>query len=524
MSCDDCVHVQMNPYKERDLGSEYQQGIFDMLRGAKDLWLQSGMGLLNPNNPVYKKTPQPKNYDDIRGLLDDPDLEYLPSLDPGSFMRGMTKVFHGSPHLFKNWDFSKMGSGEGAQAFGHGGYFAGSKGVGEYYRDQFSSPRKASLSGKPIGDWWDEITDEMKQLINSAYDDIYNTFKTERTNKIKELDSNLDQIIDEHKSLHPGTLVRDVRKEFPDSKLTKHLNKYDEISNEYISNIKPYDDQYKQLLRDEALPYGKISKEIAPDFPEEILNKIDFLNKKRKAIDSLQSISRDSMEGSRTFPKNNDDLIEELDFHNIFDDDFKKYIKKDILPYFSQGKAHLYEIELKPDPEDFPMYSVPLEDQPMAMDKINAAKNRVEALKKERDWTLSQIDEKKKQPGYVSDLPDELKWADDMLIPYKDIDKLKPIEDEIQKLESALFIVDHPNRSIMDRESPRDLLGYKTPEWKPAAEIAEAFRTVGFPGHRFLDGASRSGKRSDKNYNYVVYPTDEADMIKITNPPKSLLD
>ena len=90
LSGDDCLHESMRP-RNRDLGAEYQQGIFDMLRGAKDFWLKSGMGLLNPNNPVYKKTPQIKNLDEFRSLLDDPDLEYLPSLDPGGLIGGTVK-------------------------------------------------------------------------------------------------------------------------------------------------------------------------------------------------------------------------------------------------------------------------------------------------------------------------------------------------------------------------------------------------------------------------------------------------
>ena len=37
---------------------------------------------------------------------------------------GAIKASHGSPHAFTAFDFSKMGTGEGAQAYGHGGYFA----------------------------------------------------------------------------------------------------------------------------------------------------------------------------------------------------------------------------------------------------------------------------------------------------------------------------------------------------------------------------------------------------------------
>lgn len=41
-------------YGGRDLGAEQQEGISDFLSGAKDLWLKSGMGILNPNSPAQK--------------------------------------------------------------------------------------------------------------------------------------------------------------------------------------------------------------------------------------------------------------------------------------------------------------------------------------------------------------------------------------------------------------------------------------------------------------------------------------
>jgi hypothetical protein len=43
-------------------------------------------------------------------------------------------VYHGSPHLFKKFDMSKVGTGEGAQAYGHGLYFADSPGVAKTYK------------------------------------------------------------------------------------------------------------------------------------------------------------------------------------------------------------------------------------------------------------------------------------------------------------------------------------------------------------------------------------------------------
>ena len=44
-------------------------------------------------------------------------------------------AYHGSPHSFDRFDMSKIGTGEGAQAYGHGLYFADSEGVAKSYRD-----------------------------------------------------------------------------------------------------------------------------------------------------------------------------------------------------------------------------------------------------------------------------------------------------------------------------------------------------------------------------------------------------
>jgi hypothetical protein len=43
-------------------------------------------------------------------------------------------VYHGSPHKFDKFDSSKIGTGEGAQAYGHGMYFAESKDVAKTYQ------------------------------------------------------------------------------------------------------------------------------------------------------------------------------------------------------------------------------------------------------------------------------------------------------------------------------------------------------------------------------------------------------
>jgi hypothetical protein len=58
-------------------------------------------------------------------------------------------AYHGSPHSFDQFDMSKIGTGEGAQAYGHGLYFADNEEVAKQYRDELSSPG-IIVAGKPF--------------------------------------------------------------------------------------------------------------------------------------------------------------------------------------------------------------------------------------------------------------------------------------------------------------------------------------------------------------------------------------
>jgi len=66
--------------------------------------------------------------------------------------------YHGSPHRFSKFDASKIGSGEGAQTYGHGLYFAGSPDTAKYY-------------SKTLGDWdFEYASPEARQQLKSATD------------------------------------------------------------------------------------------------------------------------------------------------------------------------------------------------------------------------------------------------------------------------------------------------------------------------------------------------------------------
>lgn len=58
-------------------------------------------------------------------------------------------LWHGSPHKFDAFDSSKIGTGEGAQAYGHGLYLADSPDVAKEYQRNLSA-KGMSIDGKPI--------------------------------------------------------------------------------------------------------------------------------------------------------------------------------------------------------------------------------------------------------------------------------------------------------------------------------------------------------------------------------------
>ncbi len=53
---------------------------------------------------------------------------------PPAVKKGI-RAYHGSPHSFDKFSMDKIGTGEGAQAYGHGLYFAEGEGVAKSYRD-----------------------------------------------------------------------------------------------------------------------------------------------------------------------------------------------------------------------------------------------------------------------------------------------------------------------------------------------------------------------------------------------------
>lgn len=99
------------------------------------------MAFADPQNPLKITNPQALNQ--LTQMITSGPLGFAPA--------GIT-AFHGSPYLFRQFDPMKVGTGEGAQAYGVGaGYTAEARPVAEEYKRQlgtkFSADNKLFYSG-----------------------------------------------------------------------------------------------------------------------------------------------------------------------------------------------------------------------------------------------------------------------------------------------------------------------------------------------------------------------------------------
>jgi predicted GNAT family acetyltransferase len=74
-------------------------------------------------------------------------------------------VYHGSPHRFEEFDASKIGTGEGAQAYGHGIYLAENPEIARDYQVRLSyDPEKMKIGGKQINAVYNQLQDTAARM------------------------------------------------------------------------------------------------------------------------------------------------------------------------------------------------------------------------------------------------------------------------------------------------------------------------------------------------------------------------
>lgn len=81
-------------------------------------------------------------------------------------------AYHGTPHEFEGFSLDKIGTGEGAQAFGWGLYFAGRKDVADFYRKSLAGYRNVFFDGVDVLTFLEQDADKLREIADKVALDL----------------------------------------------------------------------------------------------------------------------------------------------------------------------------------------------------------------------------------------------------------------------------------------------------------------------------------------------------------------
>lgn len=99
----------------------------------------------------------------------------------GTALKKNIDAWHGSPHKFDKFSMSELGTGEGAQAYGHGLYFAENPGVAKDYRDTLSTRGWDTVTGADQN----KVVDDIAKTIGGSSDEEWEMIDTLLTNSLE---------------------------------------------------------------------------------------------------------------------------------------------------------------------------------------------------------------------------------------------------------------------------------------------------------------------------------------------------
>lgn len=152
-----------------------------------------------------------RNYEDLARAFKSGEVGKRPRTKaPSGEAKDQIAAYHGSPHDHDKFDSSKIGTGEGAQAYGWGLYFAGKKAVAEHYRKALSDHVKtAQVIAEKYGlDLDEDDASSLRSLAHLDRDDKYRAqnldYRMAQARALSEADR--IKLLNEVRDTEPGKL------------------------------------------------------------------------------------------------------------------------------------------------------------------------------------------------------------------------------------------------------------------------------------------------------------------------------
>ena len=232
----------------------------------------TGAGLLG--RALKGKNYAPTSTDDIGAALLGQRLQDTGALDDAMV------AYQGSPHKFDALDPTKIGTGEGAQMFGHGMYVAENPKVAGLYKDKLATGASVFLDGREVTSLFDEFgpvglsldIGRLRKAIGLSDSDVRNAalaYFDEFIKGSKQDREIVEQFDFERLSSEPGSFLYEI--DVPDEDIAKMLD-WDAPLSKQPESVKrvildsPAAKQFEKQMNDAREAFGV---DAAPDWMDD---------------------------------------------------------------------------------------------------------------------------------------------------------------------------------------------------------------------------------------------------------------
>ena len=238
---------------------------------AKDVELSKGGVLVDTvmgiPKSIFSGGPSVLDTPEIKQRRKDREIDFIMNLMPGA---GIT-AFHGSPHKFTKFDSSKIGTGEGAQVYGQGLYFAENPATATSYADAVKLPASDKLRSIVGNKYSSDTVDSVADALGSQ-----KTIENAKKVFIRDKKSQINDLTDESFSfLGPN----ENSKVALEQELRNGLQLFDEVSTRFV-----FEPQFYKI----DIPGKHISKML--DWDKPLSKQSDFV---KNALDKVNPDMRD---------------------------------------------------------------------------------------------------------------------------------------------------------------------------------------------------------------------------------------
>ena len=278
-------HEYLKPEAERS-GQMTDSDLIGNMRDAIETFTggkspKSDKSVLAAAKDVYENSVK------LRLRYKKPKTPFLSHTTKINFTIPQQPAWHGSPYDFSKFTLDHIGTGEGAQVYGWGLYFAGKREVAEYYRDTTTAvPYQYKLFGKDVAKWyeiapqtdteWAEVLerilmhehiDELKSFFTKS--NGYSNTTIKKVQKLKATD--IKAYDEEGNEISQGKIYQvDIPEDDVLLDWDKPLNEQPDILKmlrvkEAQDLLKKADIGFKELKTQGAELYHKIGRYLAPD-------------------------------------------------------------------------------------------------------------------------------------------------------------------------------------------------------------------------------------------------------------------